>query len=255
MAHLVDADTLTADLRTLGVAEGAVLMVHSSLSAVGHVEGGAETVIAALRAALGPEGTLVMSAARNSISVQGLVDEVSEVDVERARAATPPFDAKTTPSQMGKITEMFRTQPSVLRSPHPTVSITAIGPAARDLTAMHPIDWATGPASPFHRMWEADAQLLLLGVGFNRLTMLHFAETRLPMRRLKTRILPGPDGVALSQDVGDDLNTHFPPIGVAARRQGIARDGRIGQAPSALMRTKPLVDCAETYLRRALSAH
>lgn len=45
-------------LRVLGVAAGAVLLVHSAFRAVRPVEGGPRGLIAALRAALGPDGTV-----------------------------------------------------------------------------------------------------------------------------------------------------------------------------------------------------
>lgn len=51
---------LSGQLAALGVERGGVLMVHASLSAVGTVDGGADTVAAALREVLGPEGTLVV---------------------------------------------------------------------------------------------------------------------------------------------------------------------------------------------------
>ena len=58
------SDDLTSDvrdqLRDLGVVPGGVLIVHAAFSKVGPVEGGPEGLIAALRAALGAEGTLVM---------------------------------------------------------------------------------------------------------------------------------------------------------------------------------------------------
>ena len=48
---------IASDLRRLGVSTGQVLMVHSSLSAIGHVLGGAPTVVRALIDVLGPQGT------------------------------------------------------------------------------------------------------------------------------------------------------------------------------------------------------
>lgn len=41
------------------VQTGDLLMVHASLKAIGPVEGGAETVVAALRSAVGPTGTVM----------------------------------------------------------------------------------------------------------------------------------------------------------------------------------------------------
>ncbi|MFE7403799.1 AAC(3) family N-acetyltransferase [Streptomyces sp. NPDC057557] len=45
--------------RKVGVQEGMSVIVHSSLSSIGRVDGGAATVIGSLRTVLGPTGTLV----------------------------------------------------------------------------------------------------------------------------------------------------------------------------------------------------
>jgi len=54
--------SLSADLRALGLREGMTLLVHSSLSSLGWVIGGAQAVIEALTQTLGESGALVMSA-------------------------------------------------------------------------------------------------------------------------------------------------------------------------------------------------
>ena len=54
--------TLEADFITSGVQSGMTLIVHSSLSSLGWVCGGAVSVILSLEEVLSPEGTLVMSA-------------------------------------------------------------------------------------------------------------------------------------------------------------------------------------------------
>jgi aminoglycoside 3-N-acetyltransferase len=86
----------------LGVRPGGVLLVHSSLRALGHVPGGAETVIAGLRHALGPEGTLLMPA----------------LTYERVTLQNPRFDVRHTPANVGVIPETFRRQSHPLRMRH-----------------------------------------------------------------------------------------------------------------------------------------
>lgn len=53
-------ESIAADLRRLGVEPGMVLIVHSSLSAIGWVNGGPVTILHALKDVLTPTGTLVM---------------------------------------------------------------------------------------------------------------------------------------------------------------------------------------------------
>lgn len=249
MAH--SAERLTGDLRALGVVPGATLMVHASLSALGRVAGGAETAIDALLAALGPEGTLAMPAFREAVSVEGIVYRAPK-DALAAARATEPYDPATTATTMGAIPEAFRQRPGVRRSGHYYTSVTAHGPLAEAVVVPHAPSWAQGPESPFERLYDWDAQLLLLGVGFNRLTMLHYAEWLVPHGRRKTQLIPEELGVLLAPDMGDDLDTHFPEIGrrfLATRR---ARTGRVGDGAAVLMRARPVVDFARAYLDTAL---
>ena len=53
---------IESGLRRLGLEEGQIVEVHSSLSSFGRVNGGPETVINALMNVVGPEGAIVMSA-------------------------------------------------------------------------------------------------------------------------------------------------------------------------------------------------
>jgi len=105
---------LRRDLEALGVRSGRVLLVHSSLSSLGVVSGGAATVIDALRALLGPEGTLVMPSHT----------------WDRPGRGDFAFDIGKTPSCVGAISEKFRTMPGAIRSLHPTHSVVALGPKA-----------------------------------------------------------------------------------------------------------------------------
>jgi aminoglycoside 3-N-acetyltransferase len=249
---------IASDLRRLGVSTGQVLMVHSSLSAIGHVLGGAPTVVRALTDVLGPQGTLVMPAFSPEVSDPATWKDHHFGDdvIEFVRRHVPAFDSAITPTSMGAIAETFRTWPDVMRSEHPQVSVTARGPLARFIVSPHELSWGQGAGSPFARLYELDAKLLLLGVGFNRATLLHFAESRLPHGRRKMRKIPVDAGSerawVSAPDVGDDLNRYFPLIGEQFMQLGQAQVGPVGRARCTLTSAQAIVDFASDFLSKAL---
>lgn len=155
------AARLAADARRLGVRPGGVLLVHSSLSSLGWVDGGPETVVRGLLEALGPEGTLMLPA----------------LSYATVHAGHPHFDREATPSCIGAIAEHFRTRPGSRRSGSPTHSVCASGPLAAELVADHHLDTTpVGPHSPLRKLRDLDGQLLFLGCGMKPNTSMHGVE-------------------------------------------------------------------------------
>lgn len=159
-------DRIAEDLRALGVQEGGILMVHSSLRSMGlpadlPAEQRAEFAIQGLLAALGPDGTLLLPA-------------LSWVSVG---PHNPVFDARSTPSCIGALPEIFRCRPGTLRSVHPTHSVCGVGAKAEELLADH-IRSTTpvGPQSPFSKLPKLGGQVLFLGCGTLRNTSMHGVE-------------------------------------------------------------------------------
>ena len=169
---------IVAGLSELGLA-GRTLMVHSSLRAFGHVRGGAEAVLGALRSVVGTSGVLVLP------SFAWCADEAASGEGwppgGRLAAAVPPgraFDPAQTPAETGRISDTFWRQPGVLRAAHPTHALAATGPAAGRLLEPHPADRCCAWDGPYGRLAAEDAWVVLLGVGVSSLTFLHAIEDR-----------------------------------------------------------------------------
>ncbi|MFF7638925.1 AAC(3) family N-acetyltransferase [Streptomyces canus] len=165
-------------------------MVHASLSGTGLSP---TQVRDALLDALGPSGTLVVPAftpenSDSSRAHRDLVAHLSAAEAEEFRASMPPFEPDTTPCPtMGALAECVRTTPGTVRSDHPQTSLAALGPRADELLAGHDPRCHLGERSPLARLYEADAQVLLLRVGFEVCSAFHLAEYRMtprPPRRL-----------------------------------------------------------------------
>ncbi|MEV1119486.1 AAC(3) family N-acetyltransferase [Actinosynnema sp. NPDC049800] len=180
---LCTRESIGTQLRAAGLRRGDTVLVHSSLSSLGWVCGGATTVVSALLDVLGEAGTLVTPAqsADNSDPAGWRNPPVPESWWPEIRASTPPYDPRTTPSTgVGVIPEAVRNRPGAVRSAHPQTSFAAIGARAAEVVAEHALDSRLGERSPLARLEAMDARVLLLGVGFDSCTAFHLAEYRLP---------------------------------------------------------------------------
>lgn len=256
---LLTQSELNIQIKALGMKSGDTVCLHSSLSSLGYILGGAQTVIRALLEILGEQGTLVMPAFSPHVSDPQLWSDkhIGENDLEKARKEVPCFDIRTTPTTMGVIPEVFRNWPRTIRSEHPQVSVCANGRLAEYIISPHEMEWGEGKGSPFERLYELDAKVLALGVGFNRITLLHYAESLVPQGRRKQRKIPMKvndfRSWQLVNDVGDDLDTHFPIIGERFVLDDMVTSKIIGNAHCSYMSSKELVDYAVNYFQDIFS--
>jgi aminoglycoside 3-N-acetyltransferase len=216
---------IVADLRRLGIGPGDLVFFHSSLKSIGWVEGGAESVIDAFLEAVGPDGTIAVP---TMIHTSGY--------------PRPLFDPATSPSEVGLITETLRRRAGAFRSLHPAESVGALGRDARWLTEGHrqaggrwsPWDEsAYGVGSPWDKLYRRNAKVLLLGVGYDVLSMGHFLEAVyyqwLREQHPHVRPLPNPS-----------VNRHV--LGARLEAAGLVALGTVGQATVKLLRAGDIVD-------------
>ena len=248
--------SLTSDVRALGLDQGDIVIVHSAMSRLGWIAGGAQSVVVALMAAVGPQGTIVMPTQSGQLTDPASWSNppVPAAWVETVRDALPAYDADLTPTRaMGAVVDCFRHHPDTVRSPHPLVSFAANGGHAHEIVRSHPLAPETGEASPLGRLYELDALVLLLGVTHSNNTSLHLAEERACWHGKSNRAHGAPMLVDGQRQwvVWDDLDgddEDFGSIGEAFAAAGGERAGPIGAGTGRLCRHREIVDFAVAWM-------
>jgi aminoglycoside 3-N-acetyltransferase len=212
-------------------------LVHSALSSLGRVGGGADTVVADVLSVIGPGGTLV---------------------VPTFNYDPGTFDPRTTTSVVGAITEAVRRRPEAVRSLHPTHSVAAIGPGAEDVVRDHEKAHAFGQGSAFYRLLEMDAHVMLIGVGHTTSSIIHVAEElaavpyidrvrqvyiALPQRRRAARIIRSPG-----------CSAGFGKIEERLSGRSDVREARVGNSLVRFMPARTVVRAACEMLREDQTA-
>lgn len=236
---------IAADLDALGGVRGRVVMVHASLRAIGTVDGGASGVVQAIRAALGPDGTMMMMIAAN--------------DGE-------PFDSLSTPAdpENGVLAEVFRTHHGVVVNDHPACRFAAVGPDAAALLEPQPLHDYYGHGTPLERLWEMGGAVLRLGSDVDTVTLTHYAEylAAVPAkRRVERRYVLAGAGEIVASSLDDsggiadwEAGDYFSQILIDFVDQDRASVGPVGGCTAELLDAREFVAFATDWMERELSS-
>ena len=215
MNDAVTREQIVAGLRELCLKAGDIVLLHSSLSSLGRVDGGARAVKEAFLDVLGADGTLVV----------------------------PTF------GNLGVIPDEVKTDRRAVASIHPMASVAAIGAKAEEICREH---WKALKAhvedTPYTRIAELGGYVCLLGVDQDRSTLLHTAEETLELSYLATTkpvTFDTPEGeVKKSWPFFPGPHRDFIGLDKMLRDSGRMRLGTIGSAMVRLIRGADLIELA-----------
>jgi aminoglycoside 3-N-acetyltransferase len=256
-APTVTRAQLVRDLGRLGVEEGQTLLVHASLRSLGWVDGGAATVVAALREAVGTDGNVAVPASTeaNSMTSRAHRERIASMTpdaVKKYKMDMPAFDRDTTPSGGGAISEALRKSKGAVRSAHPQSSFAAVGREAEYLMADHQLECHLGEASPLAKLYKMEARVLMIGVGYQTCTAFHLAEYRYrprPPERAYACVV-SIDGERHWRGYHDVVldDSEFENIGEAFAAELAIEPGYVGNAECRLMSLPKAVDFAVKWM-------
>ena len=231
-------------LESMGLKAGNRVMVHSSLSSMGHVEGGAPTVLQAFLDVLGAAGTLMVPTFTHS--------------------GCQYYDPLLTPSLNGAITEAARSLPGAIRSLHPTHAVTVVGPDAEDLVEDDLDRGALGRDSALDRLIKKGGHVFLLGVDHRANSSIHIGEDYAGDDR-QASISPdhpkvvvlnhpqrGEEEVTLTEMMGSTIA--FDRMEEVLRSRDQVVEGKIGEATCQLMKGEDIIAATVDILRGPHSA-
>jgi len=232
---LVTREDIATALGEIGLRRGDEVVVHSSLKAFGHVEGGPGTVVDAVLGAIGPEGTAVFP----TFTGRNVKDYGARIE-----------DLIYT----GIIPKTARLRDDFVKSMHPLYSICAKGPRAEELCAMN--DRVMFPAAQhkfLHVMGERGGKALLMGCSHESNSTVHLVEEfgdleykvqdkdywSLTVAEFLAMVLSAQKEVRdlhNGNNLGYTTRTHFNAIEPPLKEAGVIRFGKVGNAELRLMK-------------------
>lgn len=236
MKNVVKTTDLINGWKKLGLDIGDKVIVHSSLSSLGIVDGGSETVIKSLQEAVGRSGILVMPA---------------------FTYGSCPFHSEKSPSVVGLISETFRQMNNVYSSWHPTHSFCIWGKSAKNWAVIHNDYHPFADNSPIGKLYKAGGKILLIGVDHRANTMIHLAEKFVAVPYISGTLLEYIDDGNIKKVTSPwrpGCSKGFNIVDNLVRRTPSWRSTVIGKAECQIMSAIDVVSCATSLLKKDKSA-
>jgi aminoglycoside 3-N-acetyltransferase len=236
---------IVKQITEIGIQKNDVLLIHSSMKAIGETENGADTILDAFIEYL-DQGLLVFPT-----HTWATINNENNI-----------FDPAKEPSCVGILSNLFLRRPGVLRSWHPTHSVAALGKSSMEF-----VRGEENRDTPCHRsgcwgkLYDMGSKILFIGCSLKTNTILHGVEEwnnipkRLTEKYIKLKILT-PEGRLIDRPVKGhdqtfgDISKNYDKIEKLLLKKEIAVSGMIGEAKSYLCNTRKMVETVSSLLKK-----
>ena len=160
-------------LQEIGIKPSDTVLIHTSMRALGEVEGGCDGLIDGFISYLTEGLFLVPTHTWANVGVKN-----------------PVFDVRITVPCIGALPTVAAFRKDAVRSLHPTHSVAAFGKRAAEFVRGEELACSPCPAGGvWQRLYDEDAKILLLGVGLDKNTYIHAVDEMVDVpNRLKPPI-------------------------------------------------------------------
>lgn len=237
-------------LKNMNAPQDSVVIMHSSLSAIGAIEGGAENLLNILIEYFTEKGGLfcVPTHTWNNLNKEITLDMTSDNNCLGA------FSTIALRSGLG------------IRSENPTHSLVVFGDKnkAKELIKNEPfIKSPTAPESCYGKLYSLDGYVLLVGVAQSSNTYLHSVDEILGIKNrmaetpISTRVLKengeivGHDIIMYHTDFVSDISARFTLFDTPFRYHRCITDGFIGNAPTQFCSARKMKETIELIYKNS----
>ncbi|HNX57881.1 MAG TPA: AAC(3) family N-acetyltransferase [Spirochaetota bacterium] len=236
---------LLRDIASTGLKPDDTVIIHSSMKAIGDVDGGAETVLDAFIEYLRPGLLLFPTHTWKTVTRE-----------------SPVFNMETEAPCVGVLPSLFLRREGVVRSSHPTHSVAAIGKDAAEFVAgEEQFDTPCAKGSVLWKLMERGGKILFLGCPLSKNTFIHGVEewcgieSRLSQDRAPF-VVVFPDGRRIDRPCFThmspvpDISVNYAKLEEPFLRMGAAGAGQIGNARAVLCDARKMFEVTRGFLSR-----
>lgn len=239
LKHTYTREELLKQLNSLQVPKGTVVLMHTSLRAIGPVEGGAQILLDALIEYFTKDGGLFCVPTHTWHNLEKPIT----------------LDLNSDDSCLGAFARLAIRDDRGIRSENPSHSMVVFGDRQKAINFVRDELWVTSPTSPhscYGKLFEMGGYVLLAGVNHSRNTCLHTVDEMLGIpNRMDKHPIPvavkRKDGqivnsrmVLFYTDYTPDISYRFVKYETAFRYHRCIIDGFIGNAPTQLCSAKKM---------------